>query len=58
MSAAVAVLGSAYLDRILPLREVLLQLSDLGKLAGGVLGRQATADGAGLLWPEVERQVL
>lgn len=50
--------GLSYLDSELPLGEVRLALLGLLQDPGGVLGGQAATDGAGLLGPEVKRQVL
>lgn len=41
-----------------PLGEVRLALLGLGQAAGGILGGQPPADGAGLLRSQVQRQVL
>lgn len=50
--------GPSYLDGELPLGEVGLALLGLLQNPRRVLRRQATADGAGLLDPEVKGQVL
>jgi hypothetical protein len=50
--------GPSYLDGELPLGEVGLALLGLLENPRRVLRRQATADGAGLLGPEVKGQVL
>jgi hypothetical protein len=50
--------SSAYLDGELALGEVGGTLLGLLELLAGVLGRKSSADGASLLGPQVQRQVL